>query len=222
MLKPEVKKRLIEIAENFLNGLEVDVQMEDLRFTGSLANYNWSQYSDVDMHIVVDFSKVNEDVDLVKAYFDAARARWNDTHDIKIKGQEVEIYVENSGEDHVSSGLYSVSDGKWITKPSFRQVDLDIATARKKSDDLQTRINLIGYQVDAKKYQSALRTIDRVKSKIRKMRRAGLSGPQGEFSPENIAFKILRREGSLGVLNDLKNQAYDAMMSVNERIIDDI
>ena len=72
----------------------------DIRFTGSLANYNWSRYSDIDLHIVVDFSKIDDDADLVKAYFDSERMRWNDRHDIKINGFEVEI-----------RGL-----GRWYTK----------------------------------------------------------------------------------------------------------
>ena len=209
--------RLIAIAQDFLDGLEVPVEMEDLRLTGSLANYNWSKYSDVDLHLVVDFSKIDEDEELVKAYFDAARARWNDTRDIKIKGHEVEIYVENSGEEHVSSGIYSILNGEWVTEPVYRDVDIDFVTARKKSDSIETRVNLIPYQMQAGDYEGVLRTIDRLKSKIRRMRQAGLDSPQREFSPENIAFKILRRSEVLKKLNDLKYDAYDTMMSIEER-----
>ena len=46
------------------------------------------------------------------------------------------------------------------------------------------------------------------------MRRAGLDSSKQEFSPENIAFKILRREDTLQKLNDLKYDAYDKLMSV--------
>jgi len=216
MLKPEVKKRLIEIAENFLNGLEVDVQMEDLRFTGSLANYNWSQYSDVDMHIVVDFSKVNEDVELVKAYFDEARMRWNDKHRIMIHGFEVEIYVEDVDEDHKSSGIYSILDDEWLNKPDPDGDGIDYETAQKKASDFVNRTQSIEKLVSKEKYQIALDRIERTKQKIRDMRQAGLESEEAEFSTENIAFKILRRDDILKQLNDLKRAAYDNQMSLKQ------
>lgn len=218
----EIAERLILIAHDFVEGLEIPVEMEDLRLTGSLANYNWSTYSDVDLHLVVDFSSIDKDVDLVKAYFDAARARWNDTHDIKIKGHEVEIYVEDASEEHVSSGIYSVLNGQWVVEPSRKEVDIDFAMARKKSDNIATRANLIRYQIDAGDYDGAFNAVERLKAKIRRMRKAGLSSPQREFSPENVAFKILRREEILKQLNDLKYDIYDTMMSIQERRKDEI
>jgi hypothetical protein len=216
-LNPKVADKLLGIAGDFLENLEIDVDMLDLRITGSLANFNWSKYSDVDLHIVVDFAAVDEDLTLVKAYFDAARAKWNDLHTITIKGHEVEIYVENVNEDHVSSGIYSILGQRWIVEPKQQEVKIDFAQARKKSDSIQTRTALIGYQVDAQDYKGALKSIDRIKSKIRRMRAAGLASPQREFSPENIAFKILRRDEILKQLNDLKYNAYDSMMSIKER-----
>ena len=95
-LDGEVQSRLMEIANDFMEGLEIPVEVEDVRLTGSLANYNWSRYSDIDVHILVDFSKINADTKLVKAFFDEARMRWNDKHRIMIHDFEVEIYVEDS------------------------------------------------------------------------------------------------------------------------------
>lgn len=215
-LNPKIASRLLQIAQDFLEGLEIDVDMLDLRVTGSLANFNWSKYSDVDLHIVVDFAAIDEDIALVKAYFDASRAKWNDQHNITIRGHEVEIYVENANEEHVSSGIYSVLAEEWVVEPTPKDVEIDFALARKKSDSIQTRVAMIGYQVDAGDYRGALRSIDRIKSKIRRMRAAGLASPQREFSPENVAFKILRREEILKQLNDLKYNAYDSMMSLDE------
>ena len=70
------------------------------------------------------------------------------------------------------------------------------------------------YVLDKGKYVSVLRSVERIKEKIRRMRRAGLDSSKQEFSPENIAFKILRREDTLQKLNDLKYDAYDKLMSV--------
>jgi len=213
-LCPRVARRLTRIAEDFIQELEIPVEIEDIRFTGSLANYNWSKYSDVDLHIVVDFAKIDEDIDLVKSFFDSARMRWNDLHDIKIFGYEVELYVENIGDVHKSSGIYSVTQDHWIVEPDPTSVDIDISLARKKSDDIETQVNLIKHIIDKDKNKSALRAIERLKDKIRRMRKAGLDSPKQEFSPENIAFKILRREDVLQKLSDLKYDAYDRLMSI--------
>ena len=215
-LWPEVRERLLEIVHDFIDGLEVDIFVEDIKLTGSLANYNWSKYSDADLHIVVDFSKIDEDTQLVKSFFDAARARWNDLHAINVYGFEVEIYIENLGDVHYSSGMYSVENDKWIIHPKTQDVNIDFATARKKSDDIETRVNLIDYMISAGKLSASLKSIEKVKEKIRKMRQAGLSSPQREFSAENIAFKILRRNNILAKLSQMKRNAYDRHMTLAE------
>jgi len=225
-LKPKIARRLMKIAKRFLEGLELPVRhaageglmtalVEDVRFTGSLANYNWSKYSDIDLHIVVDFSKIDENVELVKGFFDAARMRWNDLHDITINGAEVEIYVENVGDVHHSSGLYSIMEMRWIVEPSAERITFDYASARAKADNILTQINLIERILDeSHKARAALRSIERLKQKIRTMRKAGLNSPAQEYSAENIAFKILRREGALDKLDEMKYTAYDLIMSM--------
>tara|TARA_R100000008_G_scaffold79668_1_gene61540 strand:+ start:35 stop:964 length:930 start_codon:yes stop_codon:yes gene_type:complete len=213
-LNPKIAKRLQKIANEFLEGLEIGAQMEDLRFTGSLANYNWSKYSDIDLHIVVDFSKIDENTELVKGFFDNARMRWNDLHDIKIYGHEVEIYVEDVGEVHKSSGLYSLTENQWITQPDPEKIEFDYITARKKADAIETEVNLIEQFKDDKP-RAAIKSIERLKKKIRTMRRAGLNSALQEYSAENIAFKILRREETLDKLNNMKYDAYDRYFSVS-------
>jgi len=215
ILNKNISKRLKKIANEFLEGLEIGAVMEDLRFTGSLANYNWSKYSDIDLHIVVDFSKIDENVELVKGFFDEARMRWNDLHDIKIYGYEVEIYVENLGEVHKSSGIYSLTNDDWIVKPNPEQVEFDYVTARKKADSITTEVNMIDKYL-IKKPRLAIKSIDRLKNKIRRTRRAGLNSPEQEYSAENIAFKILRREDTLDKLSNMKYDAYDRVLSIGE------
>jgi predicted nucleotidyltransferase len=217
-MKPKVRKRLLKISEDFLEKLELlgDLEPMDIRLTGSLANYNWSKYSDVDLHIIFDFSQVDKDPALLKAYLDAVRVNWNDTHDIRICGFEVEIYVEDANEEHIASGLYSVLENKWIKEPDPTQVDIDHVTARKKSDDLLTQINLIE-KFALEKPRAAMKSIERVRHKIRRMRAVGLTSDQAEFSPENIAFKILRREEALDRLGDLRHTVYDKVMSMSEK-----
>jgi hypothetical protein len=226
-LNINISKRLMRIAREFLDGIDKPVHheagdgsmaalMEDLRFTGSLANYNWSKYSDIDLHIVVDFSKIDENVELVKAFFDEVRMRWNDLHDIMIYGYEVEIYVENVEETHKSTGIYSITNNDWIIVPNPEQIDFDYASARKKADAIETQVNMIEKFIDNKP-RLALESVERLKKKIRRMRKAGLHSPLQEYSTENIAFKILRREETLDKLNNMKYDIYDNILSIGER-----
>lgn len=215
-IRPEIRDKLVRIAMDFIKNLPVDVNVKDITLTGSLANYNWSNYSDVDLHIIVDFLEVDENVDLVKSFFDNARMKWNNNHDIKMKGYDVEIYVEDERESHKSSGLYSLLNDDWIKRPKKYRSTIDFPAAKHKAEDIEFQVNIVANLITAKKYETALKNIDRLKNKIRNMRRAGLESRLQEFSIENIAFKILRRNDTLGYLNDLKTKAYDAMMSVNE------
>jgi hypothetical protein len=48
------------------------------------------------------------------------------------------------------------------------------------------------------------------------MRLAGLESAMREFSIENITFKILRRNGTLDRLEELKNRVYDQLMTIKE------
>ena len=211
----DIRGRLLKIASDFIDGLPVDVKVKDITLTGSLANYNWSNYSDFDLHIIVDFRDIDPNVTLVKSFFDNARMRWNDTHDIKIKGYEVEVYIEDSNESHKSSGLYSLMDDKWLIKPKRYQREIDFNSARRKADDIEFQVNIVSNLINVGRYKIALRNIDRLKEKIRNMRRAGLESKLQEFSVENIAFKILRRNDTLGLLSDLKVKAYDSLLAIN-------
>lgn len=215
-LKPIIQRKLVAIAEDFMASLPIEVEIKDITLTGSLANFNWSNYSDVDLHIIVDFLSVDENTDLVKAFFDNARLRWNMNHQISMKGYDVEIYVEDVGESHTASGLYSVMDREWIKRPKKFQQSIDFPAAQRKAEGIEFQVNVVGNLVTANKLHKALRNIERLKKKIKNMRRAGLESPRQEFSVENIAFKILRRNGTLEFLGDLKEQAYDKLMTVKE------
>ena len=162
-LNPKVSRRLKRIADDFLENLEIDADMLDLRFTGSLANYNWSRYSDVDLHLVVDYSKIDLNAELVKAFFDASRMRWNELHDIKIYGFEVEVYVEDVDDEHRSSGVYSILRDEWITEPDSSDVNFEFSVARAKSEDILTQVNMIE-KFAKKKPRVALNAIESSRS----------------------------------------------------------
>ena len=119
-MKPEVRKTLLKIADDYFEGLELgdEVDILDVTMTGSLANYNWSKYSDVDLHILVDYDDIPVDEDLVLDFLKTKSGTWNNEHDIKIYGYDVEIYVQDVDEEHTSTGVYSVLNDEWNLKPS--------------------------------------------------------------------------------------------------------
>ena len=113
-LDSTVSNKLFEIATEFFVGLHVEAELQDVTFTGSLANYNWTKYSDIDLHLLVDFSQVDADDDLVREFFNAKTALWNKTHNIFMKGFEVELYVQDVNEKHHSTGVFSIKDNESI------------------------------------------------------------------------------------------------------------
>jgi len=215
-LRPEVKERLIEIANDFFEALELpDVELKDITFTGSLANFTWSQFSDIDLHLIVDFNEVDTNVELVKNWLDQARAVWNKSHDIEIGGHEVEIYVQNETEPHISTGVYSVLNDAWLTKPDKEKPTVKWDEVQEKAASLMNEIEEVEKMFSSGETEAALEYAERLKEKIRKFRKSGLE-KGGEFSVENIAFKTLRRNGYLEKLSKLKDDAYDQNMSLQE------
>ena len=216
---PEIRERLMEIAQDFLDGIDFKMDVEDITLTGSLANYNWSKYSDFDLHILVDYEAIDADQDLVKRFFQDIKAIWNIRHNIFLKGYEVEVYVQNTNEDHMSSGVYSVQNDEWDLKPEKEETErapVDKQNIEKKADDIIFQIDRAEKLLADGKLDDALAAIDRLKQKVRNLRKIGLSKEDGVYSVENLAFKTLRRSMELERLSTLKNKAYDRQMSITQ------
>jgi hypothetical protein len=215
-LDPEIRQKLLDIALDFVkNSNTGDATLKDITFTGSLANFNYSRFSDVDLHVLFDFSEINEDEDLVRDYFMAAKNVWNNAHDITMLGYEVEIYGQDSREPHVASGLYSVLDDEWIVKPDRENPQIDNRDIQLKAAAIENQIDEVVELYNEQKYQEAIDQANKVKAKIKRFRQTGLE-TVGEYSVENLAFKMLRRNGYLGILSDTKTNSYDKMMSVED------
>jgi len=210
-LNPRVREALLLIAQELYNTLDVDAGLEDVRFTGSLANFNYTPKSDLDLHLVINFSKVDENSQLVKNYFDAKRVLWNKKHAIIVKGYEVEVYIENEGEKHISTGIYSVSDNEWVVKPSRVEGEADLDAANKKAQTIKKEIDV------AISSEDNLEHLQKIKEKIKKMRQCGLE-KGGIFSAENIAFKTLRNDGDINRLSSAITKEYDRQHSLPEEV----
>ena len=213
-IKPAIRDRIIEIVQDFIDGLDKNITIKDITMTGSLANYNWSQYSDIDVHIIVDFNEVDENTDLVRDFFNAKKSAWNQVHDIRIVGFEVEIYIQDENEPHVSTGVYSLTSDEWLDKPTKEEADIDWNDVGKKANSLMDQIDRVYNLHRDGKDKEAYNYASKLKEKIKRFRRAGLERV-GHYSGEIIAFKVLRRNGYMGKLISLKTTIYDKMMSIN-------
>lgn len=207
-LKPDIKDALVEIAKLFFDSLKVpNLVVSDIIITGSLANYNWSKYSDIDLHLEVDFGSIGIDPEIMKEYFNAKKNVWNKDHDIKIGGHDVELYVQDQNEEHHSSGIYSVLNDHWVVEPTYDKPDVDRKLIKSKVRSIIKFIDMVdGVCGD-------LAEIERLKTKIKNMRQDGLRAT-GEFSNENLVYKILRNNGYIDSLYEKYNAAIDSCYSV--------
>ena len=212
ILDNEVRKGLSQIAQDFVDSLkkdyEISIKIHDVVIIGSIANYNWTDYSDVDLHIITDYSALDMTPDEAQTLFDAIKVNWNNKHDIKMKGHDVEIYIQDKSHKPVSSAEYSVLNNKWIKEPKKENPEFNKELIKKKYKEYKGKINGFVNKKDDDGLKKLL-------EKLYKFRQAGLDSG-GELSEENIVFKALRAHGLLDKLKDSIAQIYDKKMSVKE------
>ncbi len=219
-MKNEIRKRLLEISDNFIESLGVEFFIHDIVLTGSLANFNWSEYSDVDLHILVDFNEIgnskNKESDIlrniIKEFFDSKKNIWNEKHNIKVRGFDVEVYVQDIDEPHVSSGVYSILNNSWIVEPLKKEPKIDDRKILEKGEDYAKKIDKL---IGVGNSKDVIPQIEELRKKLKKFRQSGLESG-GEYSYENLTFKLLRRNGYIKKLLDLKNQITDKKLSITQ------
>jgi predicted nucleotidyltransferase len=216
---PKVRERLLDIANQFVEFLDVPVFVDDVIMTGSLANYNWSNYSDVDLHIIVDFTQFPEEqIELFQKLFTLKKILFNTNHDITIKNFEVELYAQDEKEIHTSSGVYSVLYDEWITKPEKINVKVDNTVLMNKVKSWTEKIDEVIEDVkESNDLEKSKEIIDKLKKKLKDYRKEGLSG-DGEFSYENLVFKFLRRNGYIEKLFNFEDKLIDKTLSLENSI----
>jgi len=219
-MREDIRSRLLEISDDFIESLSIEFFIHDIVLTGSLANYNWSEYSDVDLHILIDFDEIGNEKNsnsvmmhnIFKEFFDAKKNVWNDTHNIKIKGYDVELYVQDVNEEHVSSGVYSILHNKWLVEPERNSPNIDDRKILEKGEGYAKKIDKL---VKLGQKQDVTSEIDALRKKIKEFRQCGLESG-GEYSYENLTFKLLRRNGYIEKLIKLKTNITDKKLSITQ------
>jgi hypothetical protein len=208
VLKPQVRFKLLQIAKHFVTFIDIpELLLKDITISGSNAAYSYTPQSDLDLHLIVTVPPEREL--LLKPLYDAKKNQYNFIHDIKIKGIDVEVYVQAEDQDHHSLGIYSVLDNKWITEPAMGTVKIHDGDVEAKVENYLNKIMqaLTSDDVD---------TVRAVQQDIKRLRQSGLE-QNGEFSIENVAFKVLRAKGFIGQLQQHLYKLQDMALSLGEQ-----
>ena len=213
-LVPKVRRALLRISEEFIDDLGENIFVEDVYLMGSLANFNWSEYSDFDLHVIIDFERYGKQEELYKELFDLKKKLFNAKHNIKIFGYDVELYAQGASDEAHSDGVFSVMNNEWVNIPTRTQLKLNMEVLKNK---IKTWTNKIDDEIEDAKSSGNVEGLKKLKEKLKKYRQSGLS-KDGEFSYENLVFKYLRRSGHIGKLFDEKTKIKDKQLSIERKV----
>ncbi|MCK9430055.1 MAG: hypothetical protein M0R17_08635 [Candidatus Omnitrophica bacterium] len=212
VLKTEVRNKLLKITKGVYDSLKLNIKFTDARIVGSGASYNYTEHSDIDLHIIMDFSKINPDIVIVKEWFDSVRTIWNLYHDIIINGMKVELYLQDINEKLVENGSYSIVTNKWIKNPVKENVEVDDKKIEQKAYQIAMRIDALErsmkFSDDPLAFQLIHEKANHITEKLKRMRKDSLD-KYGIYGLNNLVFKKLRNTEYLGKLKEIKNQSYD-------------
>lgn len=198
VMKPEVRNKALQIANFFMEQLPVHVQLLDVYLLGSNAAYNYNDKSDFDLHILVDFDQFDAEQAILRGLFDTNKVLFKQKYQIKIKGYDVEMYVQGLEDQNASNGVYSILDNKWIKKP----VKID---KYPEYENLQQNIDKWANDIDEVILSGDIDKIQFKKIMLYVMRKNSITA-DGEFAQGNLIFKELRNMGYLDKLNDSINK----------------
>jgi len=198
-LRPGLRDGFMKIANAFYEFLEVETDLLDVVIIGSSANYNWTEYSDIDLHVIINFAEVNTNFHLVNQLMRAKKSLWNTHYPLTYKGLPIELYAQDLNEVLGSTvGVYSLLHNDWVNKPNHQQVSVDDAAIHQKAEP---------YIYDIKRLKPETpnleRKIKQILLRLKRMRQTGLDAT-GEYSIENMAFKYIRNKGYIERLKELQ------------------
>jgi hypothetical protein len=206
-LRPEVRLKLFEAAVAFYEFLDISrLIVRDIIVTGSNAAYNYTELSDIDIHLLVDFTK-STCPDLASNFFSTKKALWTKTYDVTIRSHAIELYVEDVDEPVAANGVYSILHSEWLRTPSRTPPRRSGKAIIDKTEELGGEINAL---LDA---SPTIAAINQMLGRLYTIRQDGLKAG-GEYSTDNLAFKALRALGYIERLHDKRTKIRDAQLSL--------
>ena len=211
-LDPDIRAKMMEIAKKFHKYLDLpDFKIIDIIFVGGNCGYNYTKYSDIDLHLVLDVTsgKCKEcGVDL-EELLDSKKKYFNLVHNIRIYEYEVELYAQTKDDTLESAGVYSILHNKWVHHPKLnKDYKIDNNLIDRKAKQLKIKIDRIIKTHDYDELKA-------LSDKIKNYRKSGLA-KHGETSIENLVFKELRNTKYIDKLKKAKTDAIDNKLSLKE------
>lgn len=209
-LKRDVREAIIDIVSEFMDNLIIPVEILDVRVVGSNASYNYTEHSDLDVHIISNLELVGSPTEIVQALYNSERSNFNRTHNIKIKGIDVELYVEDVNSSVTSNGIYSVIDDIWIKEPQMvkeRSVKID----KKELRDLVNSVKSVLDDGDSDDIKDCI-------NMLYLMRKDSIA-TDGEYGVGNLLFKEIRNRGLLSALKDKYNEMISDELTLEHYLV---
>lgn len=213
-LNPKVREHLLEIANQFIDSFGIDVVIDDIIIRGSIASYNWSKYSDIDLHVLIDFDQFPPELrDLYSDFFYLKKIVFNIKRNVKIFGFDVELFVEHTDTEAYSDAIYSLMDNEWIKKPSRNIIKFKREEIYKESKKWMNLIDIFIKNSEDEDIETIEKGYNKLKGKLKKYRLTGLQ-KGGELSLENLVYKMLRRNGYIDKLYEEGFSKIDSKLSI--------
>lgn len=204
-LLPEVREKLLEIANYFAEYSDVTIPILDIYIVGSNASYNYTPTSDIDLHIITNYELVEAPEKILEALYNFQKSAFNDEYDITIHGLEVELYVEDvNNSSAVSNGVYSVYNDKWVKFPKR------IVAQSYNFDSVLPKWRRT---ITAACEKDSLQDVTVLLNRIYMMRKESIL-KDGEFGKGNQLFKDLREEGLIQELKDKLTELTSKKLSI--------
>ena len=191
-LLPDVERKLFDIVDAFTESMSIPIDIIDARLVGSNASYNYTQYSDIDLHIVANFEAIDVDSEVLQSAYNLEKSSFNKTYDISIHGLDVEVYIEDVRASTVSNGIYSLYLHRWIKFP--KKIDVPDVDVSRETSVWERRIDTAvgGNGDDARNLLNSIYLVRKNSLEV-----------DGEFGKGNVLFKELR---NLGLLDKLRSK----------------
>jgi hypothetical protein len=205
-MKPEIRAKLKQIGQVKFDELKAslpNIKLKDILFSGSLANYNYTKSSDINIHLIVDVSNVSCDRNVVDAYVNLINGYWFATANLSVLNTPLQVTVLTGL--HETGGFYSLFNGTWINKPTHpnptytkRELTEQVKLYHLQIHTLQEEYTKDSAAFDCPKAEALLK-------QLKGARGTGLKR-DGYSAIENNTYRILRSVNDLKVLNDLVEQ----------------
>ena len=223
-LDSRVRLKLLDIADDFWEFINLSwVEPKGIIITGSICNFNWSKFSDIDLHIIADFREIDEKTEFVKQYVDSKKNEWNNEHEgLKIMGFPVELYVQDVDDGIEAGGIYDLEENAWVRRPnphSIKSIGLNKFSIKDKAAEIMTIIDdmygKLSTTTDDHEVDQIGDDAHYLWDKVKDLRKKSLK-KNGENGSGNIVYKVLRRTGYLDKLFKLFSTVYDRSNSITE------